>query len=81
MNTTPKSAANDTVAFADIPAAFHVGSDDVPFAEDFGAPGVHLKLLFADPEGGVFAVRIRFAPAMRRSCRRSSAATPTRRLS
>ncbi len=46
------------------PMALHVGSDELPFAEDFGAPGVRLKLLAADVEGGMFAVRIRFAPGV-----------------
>ncbi|WP_093558136.1 2,4'-dihydroxyacetophenone dioxygenase family protein [Pseudoduganella namucuonensis] len=46
------------------PMALHVGTDDLPFAEDFGAPGVRLKLLAADVEGGWFAVRIRFAPGV-----------------
>jgi 2,4'-dihydroxyacetophenone dioxygenase len=48
-----------------IPAALHVASDDLPFADDFGgAAGVRLKLLLADVEGGVFVVRIRFAPGV-----------------
>lgn len=61
MNKT-SSPASVLTALAGIPAAMHVASDDLPFADDFGAPGVRLKLLFADPEGAVFAVRIRFAP-------------------
>lgn len=51
-------------ALAAAPMALHVGTDDLPFAEDFGAPGVRLKLLAADVEGGMFAVRIRFAPGV-----------------
>ena len=46
------------------PMALHVGTDDLPFADDFGAPGVRLKLLAADVEGGMFAVRISFAPGV-----------------
>jgi len=44
------------------PASLHIATDDIPFAEDFGAPGVKLALLHADVEAGTFAVRIRFAP-------------------
>lgn len=47
---------------AGIPEALHIASDDLPFADDFGAPGVRLKLLQADVEAGFFTVRIRFAP-------------------
>ncbi len=47
-----------------IPQALHIGTNDRPYAEDFGAPGVKLQLLHADVEGGVFAVRIRFAPGV-----------------
>lgn len=45
-------------------SSLHIASDDLPFAEDFGAPGVRLKLLSADVEGAMFAVRIRFAPGV-----------------
>lgn len=44
-----------------VPEALHIGSEDRPFADDFGAPGVSLQLLQADVEAGTFAVRIRFA--------------------
>ncbi len=45
--------------------AFHVGTDDLPYVDDFGGiEGVRLKLLLADVEGGVFVVRIRFAPGV-----------------
>jgi 2,4'-dihydroxyacetophenone dioxygenase len=64
MSFTPMTVGSNSMNFAGIPSAFHVGSDEVPFAENFGAPGVHLKLLFADPEGGVFVVRIRFEPGV-----------------
>jgi len=48
-----------------IPEAFHTASDDLPFADDWaGTPGVRLKLLMADIEGGRFTVRIRFAPGI-----------------
>jgi len=46
------------------PAPFHMGSENGPFAKDFGAPGVSLQLLQADIEGGFFVVRIRFAPGV-----------------
>jgi len=64
MSTELKPVVSHPVDVAQFPPAFHLGSDDVPFADDFGAPGVHLKLLFADPEGGAFAVRIRFEPGV-----------------
>jgi hypothetical protein len=49
----------------EMPEAFHTGSDDVPFADDWaGTPGIRLKLLMADIEGARFAVRIRFAPGI-----------------
>jgi quercetin dioxygenase-like cupin family protein len=46
------------------PGSFHVACNDLPFADDFGAPGVRLKLLQADVEGGFFVVQIRFAPGV-----------------
>lgn len=48
-----------------IPEALHIGTNDRPFADDFGAPGVSLQLLHADVEAGTFAARIRFAPGVR----------------
>jgi 2,4'-dihydroxyacetophenone dioxygenase len=49
----------------DLPEAFHTGTDDVPFADDWaGAPGIRLKLLMADIEGARFAVWIRFTPGI-----------------
>ena len=56
--TTPSLAGSPP------PMSWHLGSDDLPFADDFGAPGVRLKLLQADVEGGFFTVRIRFAPGV-----------------
>jgi quercetin dioxygenase-like cupin family protein len=47
-----------------IPEALHIGTNDRPYADDFGAPGVRLQLLQADVEAGTFAVRIRFAPGV-----------------
>lgn len=47
-----------------IPQALHIGTDDRPYADDFGAPGVSLQLLHADTEAGTFAVRIRFQPGV-----------------
>jgi 2,4'-dihydroxyacetophenone dioxygenase len=47
-----------------VPEALHIATGDRPFADDFGAPGVSLQLLQADPELGTFAVRIRFAPGV-----------------
>lgn len=49
----------------DMPGAFHTATDELPFADDWAnTPGVRLKLLMADVEGGRFAVRIRFAPGI-----------------
>ena len=49
----------------EMPEAFHTGSDELPFADDWaGTPGIRLKLLMADIEGARFAVRIRFAPGI-----------------
>lgn len=49
---------------AEVPEALHVGTEDRPFADDFGLPGVSLQLLHADVEAATFAVRIRFAPGV-----------------
>lgn len=49
---------------AGIPEALHIGTNDRPYADDFGAPGVSLQLLHADVEAGTFAVRIRFQPGV-----------------
>jgi quercetin dioxygenase-like cupin family protein len=46
------------------PASYMVDSDAIPFADDFGAPGVRLKLLQSDIEAGFFVVRIKFAPGI-----------------
>lgn len=48
-----------------IPAALHVGTDDVPWVDDWlGVAGIRMKVLLADVEGGVFVVRVGFAPGM-----------------
>ncbi len=48
-----------------LPEAFHIGTDELPYADDWaGTPGIRLKLLMADIEGARFAVRIRFAPGI-----------------
>ena len=47
-----------------VPEALHIGTNDRPFADDFGLPGVSLQLLHADVESATFAVRIRFAPGV-----------------
>ncbi|WP_020656764.1 2,4'-dihydroxyacetophenone dioxygenase family protein [Massilia niastensis] len=62
-NSIPSAVPHlNTLPF--VATALHVGTDDLPFADDFGAPGVRLKLLAADIESGMFAVRIRFAPGV-----------------
>ena len=46
-----------------IPESFHSASDDLPWADNWaGDPGIRLKLLMADIEGGRYAVRMLFAP-------------------
>src|SRR5688572_13399104 len=48
-----------------IPESFHSASDDLPWADDWaGDPGIKLKLLMADVEGGRYAVRMLFAPGV-----------------
>lgn len=59
-----KSRLVDPHHGARIPEALHVGTNDRPFADDFGLPGVSLQLLHADVEAGTFAVRIRFSPGV-----------------
>lgn len=61
-HSDPRSLA--TAAGSFIPEALHIGTNDRPFADDFGAPGVSLQLLHADVEAGTFAVRIRFKPGV-----------------
>lgn len=44
-----------------IPESFHAASDDLPWADNWaGDPGIKLKLLMADIEGGRYAVRMLF---------------------
>ncbi len=46
-----------------IPESFHAGSEDLPWADNWADdPGIRLKLLMADVEGGRFAVRMAFTP-------------------
>jgi len=48
-----------------IPQSFHSASDDLPWADGWaGDPGIKLKLLMADIEGGRFAVRMQFDPGL-----------------
>ena len=47
-----------------IPMSLHVDTDAFPFAYDYYADGLNLKLLQADIEGGMFAVRISFKPGV-----------------
>jgi quercetin dioxygenase-like cupin family protein len=45
------------------PTALHVATDEVPWVDDWlGVPGIRMKVLHADVEGGVFVVRVGFAP-------------------
>lgn len=47
------------------PPALHVATDDVPWVDDWlGVPGIRMKVLHADVEGGVFVVRVGFAPGI-----------------
>jgi quercetin dioxygenase-like cupin family protein len=48
-----------------VPESFHSASDDLPWADEWaGDPGIKLKLLMADIEGGRFAVRMLFDPGV-----------------
>jgi quercetin dioxygenase-like cupin family protein len=48
-----------------IPESFHAASDDLPWADNWaGDPGIKLKLLMADIEGGRYTVRMLFAPGL-----------------
>ena len=47
------------------PTALHLATDDVPWVDDWlGVAGIRMKVLLADVEGGVFVVRVGFAPGM-----------------
>lgn len=49
-----------------VPESFHSASDDLPWADEWaGDPGIKLKLLMADVEGGRFAVRMLFDPGVK----------------
>jgi hypothetical protein len=46
-----------------VPESFHTDSDDLPWADNWaGDPGIKLKLLMADIEGGRYVVRMLFEP-------------------
>ena len=48
-----------------VPESFHTGSDDLPWADNWaGDPGIKLKLLMADIEGGRYVVRMLFEPGI-----------------
>ena len=48
-----------------VPESFHSASDELPWADAWaGDPGIKLKLLMADVEGGRYAVRMLFAPGL-----------------
>ena len=54
-----------TVSAAMIPESFHADSNDLPWAENWaGDPGIKLKLLMADVEGGRYVVRMQFEPGL-----------------
>jgi quercetin dioxygenase-like cupin family protein len=49
-----------------VPESFHAASDDLPWADGWaGDPGIKLKLLMADVEGGRYAIRMLFAPGLK----------------
>ncbi|MGX7896059.1 2,4'-dihydroxyacetophenone dioxygenase family protein [Tsuneonella sp. HG222] len=49
-----------------VPESFHSASDALPWADNWaGDPGIKLKLLMADIEGGRYAVRMLFAPGLK----------------
>jgi quercetin dioxygenase-like cupin family protein len=48
-----------------VPESFHSASDALPWADNWaGDPGIKLKVMMADIEGGRFAVRMLFAPGL-----------------
>ncbi len=48
-----------------IPESFHAATDDLPWADNWaGDPGIKLKLMMADIEGGRYAVRMLFEPGL-----------------
>lgn len=48
-----------------IPESFHAATDDLPWADNWaGDPGIKLKLMMADIEGGRYAVRMQFKPGL-----------------
>jgi quercetin dioxygenase-like cupin family protein len=48
-----------------IPSALHVAVPDLPWVDDWlGVEGIRMKVLLADVEGGVFVVRVGFAPGL-----------------
>lgn len=57
-----------------IPESFHAATDDLPWADNWaGDPGIKLKLLMADIEGGRYAVRMLFAPGLQVATHKHSA--------
>ena len=49
-----------------VPESFHAASNDLPWADNWaGDPGIRLKLLMADIEGGRYAVRMTFVPGLK----------------
>lgn len=49
-------------ATAQIPLALTMQTDDLPWAHDVLAPGLSIKLLISDVEGGFMVVKTRFQP-------------------
>lgn len=55
-----------TISKPIIPESFHAASNDLPWADNWaGDPGIKLKLLMADIEGGRYAVRMLFEPGLK----------------
>ncbi len=55
-----------TIAKPIIPDSFHADSIDLPYADNWaGDPGIKLKLLMADIEGGRYVVRMQFEPGIK----------------
>lgn len=55
-----------TISKAIIPESFHADSSELPWADNWaGDPGIKLKLLMADIEGGRYAVRMLFEPGLK----------------
>ncbi|WP_434106199.1 2,4'-dihydroxyacetophenone dioxygenase family protein [Paraburkholderia caffeinilytica] len=47
-----------------IPEALQINTEQLPYVDNWGAPGLKFQLLMADVENAVFAVHIKFPPGI-----------------